>query len=247
MSNFSPIPVSKIRPAYVNGFNLTWLSNATFEISAGCCSDVDNNFDIASVTALKIDTAIVGAGGIDAGSLAASKVYSVFSIGDPVHGNPTKAIISLSSSVPYMPANYLTYRRIGFVRTDASSHILQFFQSGLGSEKTYMLDSPLQIVSAGTQTSFTSVDLTNIVPLIDGLLLKVQMEFTPAAAGDQAYLRCGSSTAGSGYKVVGQVAATIISEGVSVIENLVSGVPTVQYKVSAGSLAAYLIGFVDSL
>lgn len=56
------------------------------------------------------------------------------------------------------------YRRIGWVLTDSSANLLQFWQYGEGQERTYYYDVAISELSAGAATTFTAIDLATSVP-----------------------------------------------------------------------------------
>lgn len=240
-------PISRLTAPYCNGLAVSWASNTTLGVAVGNCSDAQNVFDISLATALTINTALIGVNGMDTGTLAASTVYYVHLIGDYMNSNPTAAVLSLSATNPYLPVGYEISRRIGWAVTDGSTHFVLMYQSGSGSNRTYVFDEPLSILTSGTQTAFTAIDLSTKIPALDNMLVNVEMIFTPAAASNTANLRSGGSSATNGCVMVGQVAAVIEELQMQAVSKLVTAVPTLEYKVSAGSLAASLVSVVDAL
>lgn len=247
MSNIAQIDSSRGFAPYCNGLAISWASNTTLSVAIGSCNDSTNGFDMKSTSVITINGAVNGLNGLDTGSLAASTVYYVYLIGDYINSNVTGAILSLSSSAPYLPAGYELYRRIGWAVTDGSTHFVKMYQSGAGLNRTYSFDEPLLILSGGTSATFAAIDLHTMIPAIDGLLLNAQMGLVPVAAGDALYLRSGGSSATNGRVMVAQVAATSFVEEISVVSKLVTGVPTIEYKVGAGTGSGSLISVIDSL
>lgn len=76
-----------------------------------------------------INSATVGAGGLDSGVLSASTWYSVWVIWN---GATASGLISLSTTSPTMPSGYTHKARIGWIRTDstANKYPLSFLQVG---------------------------------------------------------------------------------------------------------------------
>ncbi|SFT11875.1 right-handed parallel beta-helix repeat-containing protein [Methylobacterium sp. yr668] len=70
-----------------------------------------------------------GGGALDTGTLAASTWYHVYLIGNPATG-ATDVIVSTSATAPALPSGYSLTRRIGAIRTDASSNVRAFKQLG---------------------------------------------------------------------------------------------------------------------
>lgn len=79
--------------------------------------------------ALTINSATVGANGLDTGTLAASTWYSVWTIWN---GTTKAGLISLSATAPTLPSGYTHMARTGWIRTDgtANKYPLSFIQVG---------------------------------------------------------------------------------------------------------------------
>jgi hypothetical protein len=240
-------PIVRLTAPYCNGLAVSWTSNTKLGVAVGSCSDKDNVFDITLRTALTIDTAVVGVNGMDTGTLAASTVYYIHLIGDYMNSKPTAAVVSLSATSPLLPVGYETSRLIGCAVTDGSTHFLLIYETGSGLNRLFTFDEPLSILSGGTQTAFTAIDLHTKIPALDNIPVNVQMAFTPNAASDTANIRTGGSSATTGCRMVGQVAAVVAQEEMLVVSKLVTAVPTIEYKVSAGALTALLVSFAMSL
>jgi hypothetical protein len=233
---------------YVNGLNVAWASNTTLTLALGICRDSTNVFDMTLAAAATINAAIVGANGIDTGTFAASKCYAVHVIGDSSGFSATKGLISLSQTAPVLPTGYDIFRRVGWAFSDGSTHFLLVNVSGAGSTKIYAYDEPVSALSGGTSATFADVALTEKVPAVDNLPVKLQLDLTPNAANDAAYVRSGGSSATNGIVMYGSVAAKKSSQEMTVISKLVTAAPTVTYKVTAsGSLNALITSFTDSL
>lgn len=96
-----------------------------------------------------------GGGALDAGSLAASTWYHVFLINNPAT-TAVDVIVSLSATVPTLPAGFTQYKRIGAIRTDASSNVLAFKQVG----SKFLWASPTTDLNGSATTSTSTVSLT---------------------------------------------------------------------------------------
>lgn len=97
--------------------------NTKVDIAACVARDSTDAINITT-TAKVIDFGTVGANGIDAGSLGVSTKYYTFVIEKADF--TTAALGSLSPTAPTLPTGYVYFRRVGMVKTDASSHILPF-------------------------------------------------------------------------------------------------------------------------
>lgn len=236
--------------------------NTQVDISAGACRDSLNNVDLvlgskypnaegSYVSApLTIDATVVGANGIDAGSLAASKVYAVYLIGDSRGYKTIAGLLSLASnSAPTMPFDYDSYRLIGYVVTDASVHFLAGQIFGNGNDREWRFDTAqATAVTAGAATSPTNVDLSALMPNQENALAMISYDFSANAAGDELTLRSLNS-GGAQFLVEAQAAAGtahLQGQGIVPVE-LNSGAPTLKYSVSAGAVALDVAGFKYSL
>lgn len=230
----------------IDSLSVSWASNTTLTLAAGTCRDSTNKFDIALTAAATINAAVVGANGIDTGTFAASKCYAVFVIDDTSKANTPKGLISLSATAPTLPGGYDVFRRVGWAFSDGSTHFLLVYQAGNGSTRQYFFDAPVSAVSAGTSATFLAVDLSQLVPAVDNLPIRLQLDLTPNAANDAGYIRAGGSSATNGVVMYGSVAAKKSSQEANVLAKLVTAAPTIEYKVTAsGSLNALIVGFTD--
>jgi hypothetical protein len=101
------------------------VAGTQIEVERAEVSDTTNT-KMLSVANAVIDATGVGAGGIDAGALAASTMYFIYVIGDSSGVNPDDVLLSLLSGPPYaaapaLPAGYDLFRRIGAVPTDGAA------------------------------------------------------------------------------------------------------------------------------
>jgi hypothetical protein len=111
-------------------------SSIYFIVSPGSAAD-STNFDTLALAAnMQKSTAAWAAGpnqgSLDTGTIAASTWYHVFVIKrrDTNINNSTDVLISLTPTAPTLPANYTLFRRIGSIRTNASSLWTTFVQNG---------------------------------------------------------------------------------------------------------------------
>ncbi|QNB08326.1 hypothetical protein G5S34_17245 [Herbaspirillum frisingense] len=131
-----------------------------------------------------INLATVGAGGLDAGTVAASTWYYAFGI---TKTDGTKAFLaSLSATAPTLPAGYTKWARIGSFRTDptANKYPLRFTQYGRQIDYNPAVGTNLtsypQVQSGVTVTAGVDVSLTGAVP--------------PTAAGARVIVTTGGTT-----------------------------------------------------
>lgn len=234
---------------YIN--NLQISNNATtpntkLDVAAGQCRDASNVYDMVLSSAVTINAANNGLNGLDTGSLAASKIYAVYLISDPVSGNASGAMLSLDQSSPLMPFGYSAYRKIGYCTTDGSSHIVLGYWSGNNNARQFTYDSPIATsVTAGTSATYAAITLTALVPSVDQSPVRFKIDWTANAAADVFNMQ-GANSTGDAWTVIAPVAgatAHTVAFG-QVLSQLVSSVPKVNYKVSAvGGVAINVAGY----
>ena len=117
---------------------------------------------------VSIDFTTNGLNGLDTGSLANTSWYALYVIsnGSTVAGfasllpDPTYMPAGYVGNLPVFPAGYVYYQMVGWAYTNSSAQFISFRQNN--AKVTFAIRRAA--LSAGTQTSFTSVDLTNFVP-----------------------------------------------------------------------------------
>jgi len=111
----------------------------------------------ATLGSLTLNTAILGAGGLDTGSIAASTLYYVYTI---VDSNSIKLIASISST---SPTGFTQYKKVGAFYTDTSSNIFKayfygeinqtVFSAYFQSNGTAVGQTPINWVSSSSNSS----------------------------------------------------------------------------------------------
>lgn len=246
------VPIVNLGALYINNLQVTRTSNTVLAIAAGQCRDSTNVFDIVSSTALALNSANTGANGIDTGTFAASKMYAVYMIMDPTNTNAVASVLSLSIAGPtVMPSGYSAYRLIGYWGTNGSTQFYIGEYVGNGNVRTFYLDAILATpITAGASATFAAVVLTNLVPPQANLEVDFYMDFTANAAADTAAFRpTGSSSTNGEYIMIAPVAgATAHTERkVRLAARTAAGVPGIDYKASAGTIAVSVVAFVVQL
>jgi len=177
--------------------------------------------------------------------------YILSGIPAPLNPIPPAGLLSLSSNVvPFLPTGYDMYRRVGWVRTDGSANILQFWQYGDGEVRTYYYDAGVKVLNAGGSATYVNVPLavgvdTDVgVPAVPPYAAEVLFSAVSSAAASVALNPFGSSAANG---VVNYACGSTITLPVKVPSKLNAGVPTIAYKTSAPSLTLYVTGIVDYL
>lgn len=212
--------------------------NTMLDVAAGSILDSSKTFQLNLDAGLTINAANVGANGIDTGALAASKVYKVFLIQGTASGTVAAGLISLLDA-PYLPYGYEAYALIGYVVTGAGSTFLKgYWTDDKSTWRTFMFDAPqATAVTAGNATSYTAIDLSAFVPAVANTPVFVSSALTPSAASQTLKMQPAAGT-GDMVTITGQVAAVIVSSQDLCVATLATGLPKINYKVSAGAAAA---------
>ncbi len=244
-------PYQSFIPFYFNGLGISndaTTPNTKLDVATGSCLDSTGTFQLSLSAAVVINAASNGLNGLDTGSLAASTVYKVFIIADPVTQQASGAMIS-ASATPLLPYGYSAYALIGYATTDASVHFLAGYWSDNDSpRRTFTYDAPIICLSAGTQTSYTGVALTAFVPPVANTPVVIYSNFTANAAADIEALQ-GYNSTGDAVTIIAPVAgatAHTTSQN-TVLAQLNTAAPSIKYKVSAGALSLYVCGYTFDL
>jgi hypothetical protein len=246
---------------YIQGLQLSPASTTLLAVAPGAARDSNNTLDMVvglqnyaglDLPALQfqnyqpgllINSAVNGANGLDTGTIAASTDYAVYLIGDSRLYNPTAAVLSLTSNIgPLMPSGYDSFRLIGFIETDGSSHFVYATHKpqNIAGLLTYYNSPAISVLSGGTATSFTAIDLTtnSAIPTttLRNVIVSLLVVFTPAAANDYVQFRpTGSSATGNLPTIVGAAAGIAQTQYIQVIAGVGSSKPEIDYLVSSGS------------
>ena len=221
---------------YVNGLRLSndaTTPNSIIDVSLGTTLDSTATYQIGSSIALTASLLVSGFGGLDTGTVAASTVYAVYLVADPVTLQASGIMFSLSLTGPLMPFGYSAYALLGYVATDASSHILKgYWSDGDSARRVFIFDAPqATAVTAGAATTYAGIALTKWLPAQSNTLASLNVSFLPAAASRVLDMQAGLA-AGDQIIVTGQVASVAVTQQIQLVAQLVSSVPTVNYKVS---------------
>lgn len=238
----SALPFGVTPFQYANGLRISndaTTPNTKLNVAAGSIRDSSDTFQLSLASTVSVNAATNGLNGLDTGTFAASKLYNVFLVSDPVEGNATGAMISLSST-PLLPFGYSAYALIGAIATDSSIHFLPgYWTAGNTGNRIFMYDAPQATsITAGAATTYTAVDLSLLVPNADNLPVWIYSDFTPGAASRQFFMQPTSGT-GDAVIVTGQVTSVHVTSNSLVLAKLSSSLPKISYKVSnAGDAVA---------
>jgi hypothetical protein len=248
------MPVSSVQYGqepwyYANGLKIT--NDATtpdeiIDIATGSILDSTGVYQLSVDSVLSPSIVSSGLNGLDTGTVAASKVYAVYVVADPVTQQETGAIFSLSLTGPLMPFGYSAYALIGFVVTDATADILLgSWTAGNDARRSFFFDAPIATaITAGNATTYTAVSLAAFVPAVEDTPVSVAYSFTPGAASRALNLTPGNGV-GNAVTITGQVTSVVVSGNAQVLAKVTSAVPEIDYKVanSGDAVALSVAGF----
>jgi hypothetical protein len=244
------LPVVNAPYLTVSGLELAVASTTTLTMASGRARNSTDENDIILSSSVTINAATHGLNALDTGTFAASTLYAIYAVGDSSANNPSGAVMSLaSSSAPTLPVGYDMYRLIGYARTDGSTHFLVGYWYGSANWRYWTYDVPLaSAVTAGASATYAPVDLTGLVPAIDQLPVLVETNWTANAAADTLALQ-GFNAVGDTVKyiagVAGATAHSLTRDYVNA--QLGTGAPKINYKVSAGTVAINVAGYMLSI
>lgn len=118
-----------------------------------------------STVSVSISTAVNGANGLDAGSIAAATFYAIYII---YNGSTTAGLLSLSGTSPTLPSGYTFFARFGWITTGAAStnltRILQY-----GRDVQYVVTPATQtaaspLITGTVANTLTAYSVASVVP-----------------------------------------------------------------------------------
>lgn len=242
------VPIVNLPFFYINGAVVA--SNATttrVDVAAGIMRDSTNTYDMnignfngqvnpnatVNVTTT-INAAVNGLNGLDTGALAASKVYYIYVVSDPVSGLPSGAMASLGLPTvgPLMPFGYSAFRHVGYAVTSAGAVFLKAYTAGNQNARIFMYDAPISVGTTASSASYAAINLITFVPLVNNLPVYLNYTFT-GTAGDTLALQPGAAT-GDAFVMAAQVNA-VAQQGQAMVlaqNTVISTVnsPTINYK-----------------
>jgi hypothetical protein len=200
---------------------------------------------------LFINSGVVGANGLDAGTLAASSFYTVWLIGDSRNVNPVAGIMSLySNAFPLLPSGYDSYRLLGFVGSDGSTHLVNTNLLNTKNSNAFYLQPPISVLAGGNSTTFAAIDCSSAIPADLFTIAQLTVNFTPLAAGDTVQFRPTTSSATAGLvTIVGLQAGVSQTDYVNTIVGITGGKAEIDYKVTSASdsVSVLVSGYILTL
>lgn len=241
------MPVSSVQYGqvpwhYANGLGLSndaTTPNTLLDVATGSILDSTANYQVTLSTAVKINSANNGLNGLDTGAIAASTVYAVYLVGDPVDQNTTGAMISTSLTGPLLPFGYSVFALIGFVVTDGSKNFLKgYWSAGNSTTRIFTYDAPIAAltVSSSSPATYTGLALTAYVPAVNNTPVVIQSNLSANAAADTLNMQ-GYNSTGDAVTIIAQVAGSSahLESYNTVLAQLNTAAPSIKYKTSAST------------
>jgi len=262
-------PVYSLPHLYISGLNISVASTTVLAIAPGQARDANDNIDMpVSFPGLQgdpfgsplvsqqgiyppivfqncrqplfINSAVVGANGVDSGVLIATMDYAVYLIADSRGYNPVAGLLSLTSNAyPLLPRGYDSWRLIGFIQTDGSAHFVASSTNPLNARNLlcYYLSPAVSVLSGGNATSFTLIDLSTPIPTTTArdVIVDMMVTFIPLAVGDTVQFRPtaeGTPQTAGLPTITGIAAGVAQTQCIQVVAGVNSSKPEIDYKVS---------------
>lgn len=238
-------PAIELPFLYCNGFTPVYVSTTTFTLSAGQCRDSNNAMDIVIGTKpvtgptvgapLLVSLAVTGINGVDNGTVTASSVYAIYVIADSTYKQNPGALLSLASNVsPKMPFGYDSYRLLGYIAVDGSSHFINTTFFGVNNDRSCVFVSAQSVLSGGTSTSAAFVDCSHFIPVLPAAtMVSMKSVYIPGTAGH--------TLAVQNDIVTGQVATVHVTTDSFVPTVINTGAIGVAYSVTSGDSVSLLV------
>lgn len=251
--NYQNLPVENLPFLYINGMNISVASNTVIAIAPGQCRDSNDNIDIPVSSTQYVNSAVNGANGLDQGTLAASTNYLVFEIGDSSNKLQPAGLLTLQSNqAPLLPYGYDSFRLIGCVSTNGSTHFTSASVLNAVNYKGFFLQPAVSVLSGGNATTFTAINLSTAIPTTTDpfVIALLTVTFIPASSGDTVMFRpTGSSATSNLVTITGQTAGVAQTQNIIVNVGVGSSEPEIDYEVtvSGDAVSVSVYGYYVTL
>ena len=259
-------PIYSLPHLYISGLNLSVASGTVIAIAPGQARDSNDVIDMPVgfpdlqgnvnppvlnlnyMQPLYVNSAVIGANGLDQGTLAAAAQYGVWLIGDSRSILPVAGLLSLTSNAyPLLPSGYDSLRLLGFVGTTSTAFTSGSILNAVNLRAFY-LQPAISVLGGGNATSFTAIDLSSSIPTAGDkdVIAYLNVTFIPSADGAIAQFRPTGSSATTGLvTITGQFAGVPQQQYQQVICGVGSTKPEIDYKVSnsGDSLSVLVVGY----
>lgn len=151
----------------IAGLQLQFNTVAKVDILKGQSVDSTDDLRMFSNATITVDIGVSGANGLDTGSEASDTWYAVHLIADKFGTSPVAGLFSLSATAPTLPTGYNIFRRVGWVRNNASSDFLDITARNNSKTRQFFYDrnkNDSRVLQNGSASTFTIVGLGSYVP-----------------------------------------------------------------------------------
>lgn len=254
-------PIINLPFLYKYGLTISYVDDATLLIGPGTCRDSNNIIDIvvgsqnvegnATPASLTLNFKVNGANGLDEGAVAEAEMYAIYIIADSRYYLPTACIATLDDNAfPIVPQGYDSLRLIGYWNTQPSEVDLEIgYYVGLGNDMSFYYDGSEPILTGGTSTTPALISLGSTLPLVQNTPAILSVQYTPAAAAPTSSLEISYAVSAQVQARMGGIVATVpLYQELEVLAQIIGGVPTLTYQVSAGdSVTMQLLSYSISV
>jgi hypothetical protein len=232
---------------FLSGLQLAYGSTTTLTVAAGVASDSTVTNEINLPAFVTINAAANGANGLDTGTVANASFYAIYVVGDSTGYNATCGLMSLSATAPVLPAHYDMFRRVGYVLTDGSAHILDFSQRGDGLSRDMWYAAAIATnITAGASATFAAVTASASVPAPAAIVHLKAVLTADAGATRTAAFKATSSSSAAGQAFMWAPASTVATLSVDCPCDA-SGAISYLVSNAAAAIAISVSGYVDPL
>jgi len=223
-------------------------SNTTVAVTADFVTVTDGTFFQTLPVAQSVNFVTTGAGGLDAGSLAAGTWYYIFAIAKT--DGTSSVLASTSATSPTMPSGYTYKARIGAVRTAAgSAQLMGTWQFGrqaryiVGLAQTTDLPS---MTAGSTNGVWTAASVSSVVPTTASI---IHLVFTKTGGSGAGYIAPNNSYGVAGAGAPYPPITSLNANGVSGQGSLMLETSNIYSTVSSGggSMTPFGAGWEDNI
>jgi hypothetical protein len=243
----SYVQYGQIPFSYMNGLGISNRASSTaiIDVAPGSTIDSTQTFQITTTSTLSASISTVGFGGLDTGTIAASSVYALYLVWDPVNSNPPGLVYSLSYTGPKMPFGYSAYKLLGYVTTSSGSVFLQgYWTAGNDNKRYFYFDSVQNVLTSGSSTTPATVNLATVVPNKQKTNVIFTYNYTSGTAGNQLVIYPLGTIGGTPLTVAAQVAGVAQYGELSMLTGINGSAANFRYTVTAtGSANIFIYGY----
>lgn len=233
-------------PGFLSGLTLSTAgSTGTFGITAGV-ANASNNTGLMSLSSNYTKTTSSwavgsGNGALDTGSIAINTWYHVFLI-KRIDTGVVDVLFSTSDSAPTLPTNYTLSRRIGSMKTNASSQWIVFTQIG---DTFIWQTSVTDLNSSNNSGSRTAITLT--VPLVSVLQISALFRAQINATGAGSIAAVFTSLTETDQATPADLVVVLNTTGAGSFERIVSATSQIGFRTSStnGTVSIFTYGWKD--